>query len=379
MELTYHQLLAEVYDENSKNVLVHQNEYENSEEPYGEDYSENELSDPDDFNKFAGNRNKPEHIIKPNSKDSRKHNPDVRTIVLNIDGAFRGNIVPIITPGPICGKFLDSDLVPSTDPSWFVFQPGKSYKNIASVKLTSLEFVNSFYTFTSLKPNPVFPGPGNTAYVGRGNTSFILTDSLGRPTTITIPDGNYSVTEFVTVVTTLLPTGFIINYNSNSDVIEFSNGDTFTITFPTTTTNPYGNGIGYNMGFFNTTYTATLGSNKYQVISDYSTDFIQDRYVYVQINDWNLVEHHVYGQTHYSAFAKIPLNGAKNKIIFDNNYSNSSTKEYKFHQPTNVDKMEIRMIDAYGNTLDLRGAHFSMTVELQQVNNSAVYERLLEL
>jgi hypothetical protein len=378
MELTYHQLLAEVYDENSKNVLVHQNEYENSEEPYGEDYSENELSDPDEFNKFAGNHNKPEHIIKPNAKDSRKHNPDIRTIILNIDGAFRGNTLPITTSGPSCNSPEYGDYVPPTDPAVFLFQPGKSYKNIASAKLTSLEFVNSFYTFASLKTNPAFPGPGMTQFVGRGNTSFTLTDSIGS-TTITIPDGNYSVTEFVTVVTQLLPPGFLILYDSNADVIQITNSDTFSITFPTTTTNPYGNGIGYNMGFFNTTYTATLGSNKYQVISDYSTDFIQDRYVYVQINDWNLVEHHVYGQTHYSAFAKIPLNGAKNKIIFDNNYSNSSTKEYKFHQPTNVDKMEIRMIDAYGNTLDLRGAHFSMTVELQQVNNSAVYERLLEL
>jgi hypothetical protein len=379
MELTYHQLLAEVYDENSKNVLVHQNEYENSEEPYGEDYSENELSDPDEFNKFAGNRNKPEHIIKPNSKDSRKHNPDVRTIVLNIDGAFRGNIVPVITPGPVCGKFLDSDLLPSTDPSWFVFQPGKSYKNIASVKLTSLEFVNSFYTFTSLKPNTTFPGPGNTAYVGRGNTSFIITIN-NVSTTVTIPDGNYTVGTFITQIRGLLPRTVAVAYDSNSDAITFIIlSNSFSITFPSTDTNPYRNGIGYNMGFLNKSYTSTVVGTINTITSDCSLDFLQDRYVYLQINDWNLVEHHVYGQTHYSAFAKIPLNGAKNTIIFDNNYSNSSTKEYKFHQPTNIDKMEIRMIDAYGNTLELRGSHFSMTVELQQVNNSAVYERLLEL
>jgi hypothetical protein len=37
------------------------------------------------------------------------------------------------------------------------------------------------------------------------------------------------------------------------------------------------------------------------------------------------------------------------------------------------------MTDAYGNALDLRGASFSMTIELQQVNISAVYEKLLEL
>lgn len=376
MELTYHQLLAEVYDENSKNVLVHQNEYENSEEPYGDDYSENELSDPDEFNKFAGNRNKPEHIIKPNAKDSRKHNPDIRTIILNIDGAFRGNMIPVTTTGPTCAFPQYGDYVPPTDPSVFLFQPGKSYKNIASAKLTSLEFVNSFYTFTSLKENPALSGAGNTPYVGRGNTSFIITiNTVATP--VTIPDGNYTPATFIAKLGGLLPTNVTVAYDPNSDAITFTNlVNSFTITFPPTDTNPYGNGIGYNMGFFNTTYTSGTTN---VVVSDRSPDFLQDRYVYLQINDWNLVEHHVYGQTHYSAFAKIPLNGGKNTIIFDNNYSNSSTKEYKFHQPTNIDKMEIRMIDAYGNTLDLRGSHFSMTVELQQVNNSAVYERLLEL
>jgi hypothetical protein len=133
------------------------------------------------------------------------------------------------------------------------------------------------------------------------------------------------------------------------------------------------------MGLIGTAYTSTMVDGKYTITSDCSPDFMQDRYVYLQINDWNLVEHHVYGQTHYSAFSKIPLNGPKNTTIFDNNYLNSSTKEYKFHQPTNVDRLDIRLLDSYGNTLNLRGSHFSMTIELQQITNSAVYEKLLEL
>jgi len=388
MELTYHQLLAEAYDDNSKNVLVHQNEYEESEEPYGEDYSDNELSDPEEFNKFAGNRNKPEHIIKTPAKDSRKHNPDIRTIVLNIDGSFRGNTVLTDVFDTCTGTQL-TDVIPGTDPSFFTFRTGKTFKNIMSVKLTSLEFVNSFYTFSSLISNPAFPGPGNTAFVGRGNTSFTITlPPSGSPVSITIPNGNYSMADFVTAIQTAISDSpdviintFLVRYDSNPNTITISGGTSsgFIINFPQTDTNPCGNGIGYNMGFHNLTYTSSLINGKYIVTSDQSPDIIQDRYVYLQINDWNLVEHHIYGQTHYSVFAKIPLNGIKNTIIFDNNYSNSSTKEYKFHQPANIEKLEIRMLDAYGNTLDLRGAHFSMTIELQQVNNSSVYERLLEL
>ena len=130
------------------------------------------------------------------------------------------------------------------------------------------------------------------------------------------------------------------------------------------------------MGFLNTTYSSGILSI---LGSDQAPNIFQDTYVYLQINDWNLVEHQVYGQTYYSVFAKIQLNGPKNTIIYDNNYSNSSTKEYVFHQPVNISRLEIRILDAYGNTIDLRSSNFSMTLELHEVNQSSVYEKLLEL
>ena len=72
MEQTYQQILAEVYDENAKNVLVHQTEYDDEEQPPYEkyDYSDNELDEKEEFNKFAGDRGagdgawgKPPHVF----------------------------------------------------------------------------------------------------------------------------------------------------------------------------------------------------------------------------------------------------------------------------------------------------------------------------
>jgi hypothetical protein len=64
---SYHELLAEVYEETAKTALVYQQEFEEEDAgPYEEeDYSDNELEDREEFNKFAGARNKPEHVIKP--------------------------------------------------------------------------------------------------------------------------------------------------------------------------------------------------------------------------------------------------------------------------------------------------------------------------
>jgi hypothetical protein len=152
----------------------------------------------------------------------------------------------------------------------------------------------------------------------------------------------------------------------------------FTINFPATQTNPYGNGIGYNLGFLQQTYQAQ-SNNNYIIQSDQSPDLVQDTYIYLQINDWNLVEHQMSNNNYFSVFAKILLNGQKNAIVYDTLVSNPTTKDYVFPQPTNIQKLEIKMLDAYGIPLELRGTSFSMTLELQQVNNSGVYEKLLEL
>lgn len=364
MDLNYQQILAEVYEDNARNLLVHPNEYSDEEEDAYEnhDYEVNSLPDKEEFNKHHGDRNKPEHVIKPDPKEHNKHKrPDVRTIVLNIDGAFRGNVVP--SAGTTC---TGEDQNPGTNSSHFVFSAHKIYRNITSVKMTSMEFANTFYTFST----------------ARGNTTFTI-KSGASTYNVTIKDGSYKTpSAMVTAITSAL-TGvpnITFSYDEPTHKFKFaSSTGGETITFPTTITNPYGNGIGYNLGFINTSYTIPA-SNPPGLFkeSDQAPDLTQDTYVYLQINDWNLLEHQQYGQTFFSVFAKIQLTGAKNTIIFDNNYTNSSTKEYVFPQPVNLQKFEIRMLDAYGNTLDLRNGAFSMTLELQQVDNSSVYEDLIK-
>lgn len=369
MDLTYQQLLAEAYDDNARNLLVHPNEYSDEEQDAYEDhdYDANELPDPDAFNKFHGDRNKPEHIVKPNSKEDGKYKrPDVRTIVLNIDGEFRGNVAPPSTTVTDCtGTSVPESQNPGTTSSHFTFFAHKIYRNITSVKMSSMEFSNTFYTFSA----------------ARGNTTFTIT-ILGTPYVLTIRDGNYKtttslLTELTTAITNASVPGVTVGYDEVTHKFQFTGSGGEVITFPSTQSNAYGNGIGYNLGFLNTSYT--LPTSPSSLESDVSPNLIQDTYVYLQINDWNLLEHQQYGQTFFSVFAKIQLTGPKNTIIFDNNYTNSSTKEYVFQQPVNIQKLEIRMLDAYGNTLDLRNGSFSMTLELHQVNNSSVYEDLIKL
>lgn len=410
MDVTYAELLAEQYEENARDMLVYQQENDYNEDVKShasEDYSDMLLSNTEEFNRFQ-ERHDTKNIINPTGEDTKKGaktDVDIRTIVLNIDGKFRGNISP---RAPVCSTFPHEDtLLQGTSSSHFVFMASQIYRNISSVKLTSLEFYNTFYTFSGQRGNTVF-------YI---NTIEPSGYEAG-PYTVTIPDGNYLNIVNPTTGTMYLPsslgggldtttfTGAIqnaiqnaltgssvsisINYSAIQHKISFlcsTPNASFSISFPQSNTNPSQNGIGYNLGFLGLSYTSSLqvapgsvgGILQQRIISDTVPDVIQDTYVYLQVNDWNLVKHQEYGQTFFPAYAKITLPGTKNTLVFDNNYLNSSSKEYFFSQPENLQRFEIKMLDAYGNVLDLNGGNFSMTLELKQVNKFSIYQKMLEL
>jgi hypothetical protein len=420
-DLTYNQVLSDIYEENARDLYVHQTEYSDDEDKpaYQEtDYDVNELEDPEEFNQFGGDRGQPSHVIQASAKDqsksSVKSGKGIRTIVLNIDSSFRTNQsnapvnpdttytlprnqygVPPLPLGALCHL---PDVKVASPISNYVFNLSRLYRNITTVKLTSVEFNNSFYAFSS----------------NRGNTSFTITftPSGGSASvyTITIPDGNYPNVVNPTTGTIYLPSppavspnttidnttllGIIqtaingtalntiitIKYSPSQHVVYFECGtslDTTIINFPL-------NGIGYNLGFIEIEYLASLvaipdgsGFLNPGIIAENSPDSIKDNYIYLRINDWNLLDHQGMNQTVFSAFAKLQLPVDKNTTVFDNNYTNSSTKEYKFEKPVNIQKLNISVLDAYGNILNLRN-NFSFTIELGQINDNSIYEKLLE-
>lgn len=410
---TYQELLAEVFEENAKNVLVYQQEFENKDaEPYeDEDYSDNELEDKDEFNKFHGNRGKPEHVIKPKASTTQagkvSYNIDrhIRTYAINIDGRFRGNIL-ITKPPTTCTESSTTFL--GSNSSNFAFIASRQYKNVHSIRVTSFEFFNSFYTYSAIDP---------VTGLGRGNTTFTFLDfgpiSAGTfpPTPlntydITIQNGNwvivdpianpdandynllYIIQQAVRNANTNYNPTFIVGVNSVTNLVYLQDSlNYFALQFPTTTDNPYGNGMGYNLGFYGTYYQSGLGP----VIPPFNTfdlntirgdtfyDSVEDTYVYLKINDYAIIKHLNADQTEFGAFLKIPLSSPKNAIQFMNSTTNTTQREYTFPQPTNISSFLFEMVDAYGKTLQMNGSTFSVTLEIQEILQSDIYEKMLEL
>jgi hypothetical protein len=401
--LTYHQLLAEMYDESSKNLLVHETEYEDDEIP-PEDKHPDELEDQEEFQK-----QQPAHasvVYKPNGADysdrtklSVQYEKQVLTHVINIDSRFREFYIghPGLPLNVANLSILNDNTIPDISntltSSNFTYILPIPIKNAISVRMSSIEFPNVFYTFSK----------------SRGNTTFYITIPSGSTNIynkrlIRIIDGNYIDINLASYLQDLLNNAVssIIN-TPGADAVPASavfsvliDGSNALITSTSYTTTGiltistadntnfdlsfgediYGSrvrdfGLGFYLGFRNKTYTG---------LAIYSTESVIDTtdwpYIFVSFNnDWKVVKHQNENSNSKYAFAKVMMSSSKNSIVFSNN-SNTITTEYFFHQPTNIISIPVTVSDPYDVPLDLIGLDISITLEIKEVLNSSLYETM---
>ena len=406
---TYCELLAEIYEQNAANRYVEDRFYEDEDLP-GFDYDkyeEQEIEDREEFNKPQGDRLKVDNVIRPppskneQGKASYSYNKDIRTTVMNIDGRFREVVEPL--PARLSRNQCAADAAIQTNfgqssSVQFAILLARQYKNVTSIKIASLEFENSFYTFSALNP---------VTGIGRDNTSYqiILDDQIGTTGAtgpfVTIPDGNYTVNQLISQITSSTfsavqsaygytgTTGFTgntgyfyfnVTQSPNTQKLTFSSNHQFQLVFPQTDSNFTGNGLGYNLGFYNLIDNySTFDVAPYTLVTSTRPDVIQDKYVYIVINDWYQVKHQYASQTELLGTLKVPLTVPKFAVQFDNIELDTDTKVYHFPQPENVQKLTISVVDAYGNLLDMQGGSFSMSFAVTEVLQSDIYEKLLQM
>ena len=393
--MNYQQILAETYQENAAVQEQFENdEYEAHVDGHAHhEYDTKEVADQEGFKKFGGDRGHPDIVAKSEAfgdkdKTSVRHEKDVKTWVVNIDSRFRSYSVPNKQPTFIINNPNSlgvPDSYPISVPAHYVMMLATPIRNVYSVNLTSVEFQNTFYEFDQ------------NVYA---NTSMLITDcTQSDPVPVTIPDGNYTTVDlFCTAVQTAINastfngsvlTGYTVKYDAVKNLITVANTNTstgyfFNMRFITThansagrtvtSQNPYNNGLGYHLGFVNIEYD---GKSSYT--AEYVPNIVVNNYVYLVINDWNVVQHQDFNSTRFDAFAKLLLTGPKNTLFFDTGTSNTTTKKFFFQQPIDITRLEVELVDPYGNQLNLRGGDFSVTLEIEQVLNLSLYDKLREL
>lgn len=240
-------------------------------------------------------------------------------------------------------------------------------KNVVSLKLTSVELPTSWYTFSSSK----------------NNSRFWLKISVGKGKpkqyTIIIPDGNYTDTELTSYLNTsyfadscaaseLKYLRFAINKYSKKSSFEIIPSEAcpsfkFSLVFSETM-----EGIMLTAGWI-------LGfrSNYYKLISDnISSEGLynegNDRYIYVSIDDF---------QNNTNNLSTVCLSNSTiekhiiAKIPYINNHSIVTTQQNLFNAvrkytgPVNLVKFNVKLLDKYGDTIDLNYMDFGFTLEVE--------------
>jgi hypothetical protein len=296
-----------------------------------------------------------------------------------------------------------------SNPSNFLFKLLSPIKNVISVRLSSLEIPNTWYTFSEIRGNTsmiifIHPPAGISSPIKTGR--IVITEGNYTANTLatndilieiftqlnkTFPDNSFSV--YFNPISGKLtiscfekknaPTGGYTYTNQPKPVINpnepvvagsgFENPVRFSINFAD---GIYSNrddnwGLGYNLGYrVQQTEVATSQT------ADSIIDVIDSNYVFLSLNpDWRVVEHNQPDSSQIAAFAKVIVDAAKNDIVYDNG-ANTITKKYYLKQPTNITAFTISVTDEYDQYVQLEGGNVSMTLEVTEVLHSSLYETL---
>ena len=255
----------------------------------------------------------------------------------------------------------------------FTFTIPSEVKNVISLRLASIEIPNAWYLFSSKKKNNSF-----TLEVNDNNivTTFV----------ITIPDGNYDNDSLQYYLNhTYFSDAGIDNslkyINFKIDNINFKSSfeilDThpfvynFSIFFLNDINENIMNTAGWLLGFRMPTYLHVYDT----LTSESLFDGCGDRYIYFSLTDYqynnnnsnivcfdkSLIESDI--------LAKIPLTNGKLSVIIDDN-KNPLTKTRKYNGPVNINKLHIKILDKFGEIIDLNNMDFSFTLEVELLYES---------
>ena len=251
--------------------------------------------------------------------------------------------------------------------------------NLVSMKLASIEVPNSWYLFSHLKKN----------------NRFVIEISCNNKCSvhdIVIPDGNYDRETVVNYLNTTyfyaadfsdmeggdkaVPLSHIkysIHPRTNKSCFEIVAGALqdadieFSLHFTEGNDDNILETCGWILGFRMGRYLKIDD----KIVSEGLFDGGGDRYIYLAVNDYQ----YNYNETNIVCFdkmtindyiiAKIPLRNGKFSLIIDENDKNPLVKIRRYNGPVNVSKLEIKLLDKFGDVIDFNHMDWSFTLELE--------------
>jgi len=313
----------------------------------------------------------------------------------------------------INSKFRDNYSESTTD---FGVELNDPLNDVVALKLSSLELLNSYYSFSE--------------YLG--TNSFIITtyqynlsDTTERidvqPTKVVLPEGNYSAQELVAALQDLLapatadpsalppfPNLAIVSahYNPAKGKIYFHLASPMPV--GSCATPGYARAFDLDFGATHDCPTRSIYSNfgwlvgfrkvQYSFLEDYKKDLstsppdpvfelgynpeafvnvIGTHYYLLEVNDYNknvsevlrYNTSHAYSFNIHDILAKVPNVAEQVDLIFEDS-SDKIFKTKQYFGPVTIKKLHFRLLDEYGNVVDLNRADMTISLEVEQLNSS---------
>ena len=237
-------------------------------------------------------------------------------------------------------------------------------QNVSAIRLSSVELPNIFYTFTKKKKNNAVSIENTDIEIPEGNyTADTLVCALQDALDTFFEKGLYEVS-FSTVngrVTIANTKNFLFKLSESPAYMEKQSerDDSSAIAPPS---------LLHALGFRKKIYQR---GSKY--VSESVIDVVGPNYLIMKVNDFGSLRYRQYGVS--NAFAKVILTNPKATGTFEN-YANFVTKQHDFHQPVNLPRLSVELLDPYEQVIDMVGLDWSMTFEVLCVRSSFVKQQL---
>ena len=237
------------------------------------------------------------------------------------------------------------------------------FKNVLSVRLSSIQLPNVLYCFSNKKMN-------NVMYITEHETNGFE----GVEGTITIPEGNYTLCQLAKVLEDAInyelkidPPRFEVIINEFTQKISIKNNrNVFSmIFFKNIETNNFTSTLGWILGFREIKYTCSAFYIAESIYNSVASD-----YIFFILNDFNNSQSQnilAMFQKSYignNILAMIPLTSNSFHICFDNG-SDFIEKKREYFGPVNLQRLKIELRNQYGELLDLNGMDFSFSLEVE--------------
>lgn len=299
---------------------------------------------------------------------------DLRKRIINVDSRFRSKI---------------------TDPTTnFSYACNHTYKNVIRLRLSSIELPNMFPVFSK----------------NRGNLTFKIKafDILGIPREmkVSLIPGNYTSDDIITQIQNQLDINFreaygifiSVSVNYYNVGVKFTHLGVaelpilpnslptdsakpfildFTSESPTIMNRDHNFGLGYNLGFRKKSYKATdiiilNDINTITIESEGCLDIIGDTYLFLCVNDYHTVEQKT-TDDYLQSLAKIVIREDKFSVIYDDG-SSLLSNEIIFPSPIDINILNVKLLDMYGDAVELCGMNFAFSLEITEVLNTSLYD-----